>query len=84
VSPMLFPDQEVPGGAPIEARRLVRAWVFLATVLLAAAGLLVIPAALGAAAGKEVLAAPAVVRTLVGATCSSLSCSGPPPSWSSS
>ena len=63
---MLFPDQEVPGGAPIEARRLVRAWVFLATVLLAAAGLLVIPAALGAAAGKEVLAAPAVVRTLVG------------------
>lgn len=66
-SPMLLPVEQVLGERTLETRRLFRAWILFATVLMSLSALFVIPAALAAGAGTgEVLASRTVARFLVG------------------
>lgn len=66
---MVLPNEQALGERFPGTRRLFRAWVLLATILLVLAAVFVIPAALraldGAASGR-VLASPTVARFLVG------------------
>ena len=64
---MLLPVEQVLGERTLETRRLFRAWILFATVLMSLSALFVIPAALAAGAGTgEVLASRTVARFLVG------------------
>ena len=65
-SPMLLPVEQVLGEHTIQTRRLFRAWILFATVLMSLSALFVIPAALAGAGTGEVLASRTVGRFLVG------------------
>lgn len=65
-SPMLLPIEQVLGEGTLQTRRLFRAWILFATVLLSLSALFVIPAAMAGGAGGEVLTSRTVARFLVG------------------
>lgn len=65
-SPMLLPIERVLGERTVQARRLFRAWILFATILLSLSALFVIPAAVAGGADAEVLASRTVARFLVG------------------